>query len=176
MKNVSYSVDNAHAKRGISVFMRETFGPNPPVLACIGTDAVIGDSLGPLVGSFCEDRLRGKTFVYGTFSHPVTAMDVEPLVKFLKTVHPSVKILAIDAAVGAVDEIGTIRMSDRPLKPGAGVDKNLSVVGDANVIAVVAERSSSGALGLVRLSKVYEAAKVIADGICDYYLSACASE
>ncbi len=169
MKNTSYSVDNAHAKRGITVFLRETFGEKPPVIACIGTDAVIGDSLGPLVGSFCEDKLRGKPFVYGTFSHPVTAMEVEPLVKFLKTVHPDEKILAIDAAVGSEEEIGTVKMSDKPLKPGAGVDKNLRSIGDANVIAVVAARSNTGSLAAVRLSRVYEAAKVIADGICDYY-------
>ncbi len=169
MKNTSYSVNNAHAKRGIAVFLRETFGDKPPVIACIGTDAVIGDSLGPLVGSFCEDKLKGKTFVYGTFSHPVTAMEVEPLVKFLRAVHPDVKILAVDAAVGSEEEIGTVKMSDKPLKPGAGVDKNLLSVGDANVIAVVAARSAAGSLAAVRLSGVYEAAKVIADGICDYY-------
>lgn len=169
MKNIGFSVNNAHAKRGIAVFLRETFGEKPPVIACIGTDAVIGDSLGPMVGSFCEDKLKGKTFVYGTFAHPVTAKEVEPLVKFLRTVHPEVKILAIDAAVGSEEEIGTVKMCDKPLKPGAGVDKNLCFVGDANVIAVVAAKTQTGSLAAVRLSRVYEAAKVIADGICEYY-------
>lgn len=175
MKSSSFNVENKCAKAGIAQFLKETFGKDIPVLVCIGTDAVIGDSLGPLVGSLLEEKLNGKTFIYGSFASPITAREIEPLVKFIKAVHPDKKVLAIDAAVGKQEEIGSIKLIDRPLKPGAGVEKNLSEIGDANVIGVMAEKCvEAGKLGFVRLSRVYRVAKVIVDGINAYILSATA--
>lgn len=170
MKSVGFNVENEFAARGVAGFLSEIFKGDRFVVACIGTDAVIGDSLGPLVGSFLSETLGGRTFVYGTFASPVTARDVGSLAAFLRSVHPCDKILAVDAAVGRKEEIGLIRMSDCPLKPGAGVEKNLTKIGDANVIGVVAEKTSeAGSLGTVRLSRVWKAASVIADGIKKYF-------
>ena len=170
MKSVGFNVENEFAARGVAGFLSEIFKGDRFVVACIGTDAVIGDSLGPLVGSFLSETLGGRTFVYGNFASPVTARDVGSLAAFLRSVHPCDKILAVDAAVGRKEEIGLIRMSDCPLKPGAGVEKNLTKIGDANVIGVVAEKpSEAGSLGTVRLSRVWKAASVIADGIKKYF-------
>lgn len=172
MKTSSFSVENKFAREGIARFLKETFKDELPVLVCIGTDAVIGDSLGPLVGSFLDEKLNGKAYVYGSFLSPITAKEIEPLVRFIKRVHPDRKVLAIDAAVGKAEEVGCIKLCDRPLKPGAGVEKNLSEIGDANVIGVVAEKTAEkGRLGLVRMSGVYRAAKIIVDGINSFVSS-----
>lgn len=170
MKNSCFSVNNYFAKNGIATALQAIFGDSQPILVCIGTDAVMGDSLGPLVGSLCEERLLGKTFVYGTCGRPLTATDVDSLVGFLKKVHPYRKILAVDAAVGNADEVGCVKICDAPLRPGAGVEKKLSQVGDASLIGVVAAKSPSTTnLERVRLSRVYRIAKIIADGVCEFY-------
>ena len=50
----------------------------PPVVLCIGTDRVTGDSLGPLVGTFLHaygsDRYLS---IYGTLDFPVHALNLE---------------------------------------------------------------------------------------------------
>ena len=53
--------------------LAKILGKKLPVIVCIGTDAVVGDCLGPLVGSLLKERLKGKTYVFGTVESPVTA-------------------------------------------------------------------------------------------------------
>lgn len=42
------------------------------ILLCIGTDLVIGDCLGPIVGEILINR-NVNAYVYGTLTRPVTA-------------------------------------------------------------------------------------------------------
>lgn len=170
MKSVGFNVENEYSASGISGFLSQIFGGKKFIVACIGTDAVIGDSLGPMVGSFLSDAVKGRTFVYGSFAHPVTAKEIEPLKRFLEKAHPLDKVLAIDAAVGRSEEVGTIKISDGALRPGLGVSKNLSAIGDANLIGVVAEkRPDQSELGFVRMARIWKTASVIAEGIKLYF-------
>ena len=84
MKSIGFNVENEYSASGISGFLSQIFGGKKFIVACIGTDAVIGDSLGPMVGSFLSDAVKGRTFVYGSFAHPVTAKEIEPLKRFPK--------------------------------------------------------------------------------------------
>ena len=166
MRTYAICAGNPRAEENIALALKSVAGDSLPVFVCIGTDAVSGDSLGPLVGTLLERKLRGKTYVFGTLEHPLTARDVNAAAEFIKKVCPSGKIIAIDAAVGRKEEIGGVRISDSPVKPGLGVNKNLSATGDASIIGIVDERSESGnGLGLVRFSLVYKIAETVAGGI-----------
>ena len=63
-----------------------------------------------------------------------------------------------------------VRVIDKGLKPGLGVNKNLKPVGDISIIAVVAEKSiqNSSLLNLTRLNLVYKMSENIANGIEKY--------
>ena len=149
---------------------------NIPIVVCIGTDAVVGDSLGPLVGSMLKDSLGGKTYVFGTVECPITAQEVGYIAEFVKNVYPDVPILAIDAALGHREEIGCVKVSKRPIKPGLGVDKNLAEIGTASIIGVVEERGrGKHGLSTVRLSAIYSQAKVIAGAVAKY-ITLCAEK
>lgn len=92
--------------------------------------------------------------------------------EFIKTVYPSAPILAIDAALGKKEEIGLVKITDAPIKPGLGVDKNLAEIGSASIIGVVEEKiGGKRLLNSVRLSLVYNQAKLISNGILKYFLS-----
>lgn len=170
MKSIGFNVENEYSARGISGFLSQIFKGRKFIVACIGTDAVIGDSLGPMVGSFLSEAIKGRTFVYGSFANPITAKEIEPLKKFLLKAHPLDKVLAIDAAVGKSEEVGTIKISEGALKPGLGVSKSLSAVGDANLIGVVTEkRSGQTDLGFVRMARIWKIATVISEGIKLYF-------
>lgn len=84
--------------------------------------------------------------------------------------HPSSTTIAIDAAVGNTDDIGLIRVVNKGLKPGLGVEKNLGVVGDISIIGVVSGKSlkNYNLFNLTRLNLVYKMAEQIADGIEKY--------
>ena len=137
-----------------------------PVIACIGSDLVLGDSLGPLVGTMLLKR-KVSAYVYGTLNAPITAKEIICAKTHLKFLHPDSFIIAIDAAVGNTDDVGLIKVSDRGLKPGLGVDTNLGVRGDCSIIGVVAGKSlqNYNLFNLTRLNLIYKMAERIANGV-----------
>ena len=169
-KTYSFSSMNTYAKDGIAQALKETNPKNcKPIFICVGSDLVLGDSLGPLVGTFLRSR-KISSYVYGTLNYPITAKEVEYARTYLKQMHPSSIAIAIDAAVGEQEDIGLIRVVNKGLKPGLGVDKNLGTIGDVSIIGVVAGKSmqNHNLFNLTRLNLVYKMAKIIADGIENY--------
>ena len=170
---------NHHANNGVSTTLQSLLNEkmtragmdltqNLPVVVCVGSDLIIGDSLGPMVGSMIAYKTQGLgAFVYGTLAAPVTAKEVKELREFLKRTHPRRAVIAVDAAVGAQGDIGLIKISNEPLYPGAGTGKQLGCFGDASVIGIVAEKSlgNYALLHSTRLRLVYRMAEQIADGI-----------
>lgn len=174
--NFSFSTFSTHTQDGIFQALKQ-LTPNgaKPIFICIGSDLVLGDSLGPLVGTMLKSR-GAKSFIYGTLNFPITAKEVEYAGKHLKQMHPNAISIAIDAAVGNPNDVGLIRVCDKGLKPGLGVNKDLGVVGDLSIIAVVAAKSLQNAhlFNLTRLNLVYKMAEVITSGIEKYLSYICA--
>ena len=169
-KTYSFNTFNAHATDGIFQALIECNPKNKkPIFICIGSDLVLGDSLGPLVGTFLRNR-QVKSYVYGTLNYPITAKEVEYARTYLKQMHPSSIAIAIDAAVGNSEDVGLIRVVNKGLKPGLGVDKNLGTVGETSIIGVVAGKSlqNYNLFNLTRLNLVYKMAENIVEGIEKY--------
>jgi putative sporulation protein YyaC len=99
---------------------------------CIGTDRSTGDAFGPLIGT--ELIKRGYTNVVGTIDDPVHAMNLDEIIA---TLPKHKKIIAIDACLGKVESIGKMGFNTGPMKPGAGVNKNLTPVGDYALTGIV---------------------------------------
>ncbi|MBE7089313.1 MAG: spore protease YyaC [Clostridiales bacterium] len=169
----SFSSFNAYASNGISEALKVLNHNNrSPVIICIGSDLVLGDSLGPLVGTLLTNY-NIDAYIYGTLKSPVTAKEVNCATKHVKSVHPNTITIAVDAAVGNEDDVGIIRVINGSLKPGLGVNKTLDAVGDISIIGVVSERSEKNykLFNLTRLNLVYMMAEKIALGIRDYIIS-----
>jgi putative sporulation protein YyaC len=107
------------------------------VILCIGTDRSTGDALGPLVGSKLLAQSPQLLRVYGTLEDPVHAMNLEEKVQYIQRAHPSSTIIAIDACLGQFSNVGHINVADGPLKPGAGVKKDLPSVGTFHITGIV---------------------------------------
>ena len=142
-----------------------------PIIVCVGSDLVLGDSLGPLVGTMLIKQ-NVKSYIYGTLNSPITAKEILSAKMHLKLLHPNSFVIAIDAAVGKADDIGLIKISDRGLKPGLGVNKNLGVLGDCSIIGIVAEKSMQNynLFNLTRLNLIYMMAEKITLGIKKFLL------
>ena len=172
MDNLGYSfcTFNNYAPQGISSALSSINEiKNTPVILCIGSDLVLGDSLGPLIGTLLVKK-KINAYVYGTLSSPITAKEVNYAKDYLKFTHPNSTIIAIDAAVGNLEDIGVVRVLKKGIKPGLGVNKNLKTVGDISIIGIVAEKSQNNykLLNATRLNLIYSMAEDVANGIETY--------
>ena len=159
-----------YAHKGISNCLINLTKTNDlPVVLCIGSDLVLGDSLGPLVGTFLKKR-GINSFVYGSLYNPVTAKEIPKVKSFLKKTHPKSIVLSVDAAVGEKDDVGIIKVFNGGIKPGLGVNKNLGEVGDVSIIGIVAEKTkdNKSLFNFTRLGLIYKMAEKIAGGIIEY--------
>lgn len=136
----------------------------PVVFACIGTDRSTGDALGPLVGQRLRRLGCPEEAVIGTLEEPLHALNLAERLGPLAHADPRPLVIAIDAALGASSNVGSITLRPGGLKPGQGVGKALPEVGELSITATV--NVSAGALDAqvlqsTRLFMVQELAETI---------------
>ncbi len=108
------------------------------IFLCIGSDRATGDCLGPIIGyKLSKYKSYHNYYVYGTLEEPVHAKNLRDTINTIYETHEDAFIIAIDASLGRSDHIGFITIGEGPLKPGAGVDKNLPEVGDIFITGIV---------------------------------------
>ena len=142
----------------------------PIVIVCIGTDRSTGDSLGPLVGTLLSEKAENSSssfHVYGTLDDPIHAMNLQEKLNEIKKIHANAFIVGIDACLGKMKSVGIVQIGQGPVKPGAGVNKDLPSVGNAHITGIV---NVSGFMEFMvlqntRLNLVLKMAKTIAEGI-----------
>ncbi|MFJ7752634.1 spore protease YyaC [Peribacillus muralis] len=142
----------------------------PIIIVCIGTDRSTGDSLGPLVGTLLSEKTENDPspfHVYGTLEDPIHAMNLQEKLNEINKVHANPFIVGIDACLGKLKSVGIVQIGQGPVKPGAGVNKDLPSVGNAHITGIV---NVSGFMEFMvlqntRLSLVLKMAKTIAEGI-----------
>lgn len=133
------------------------------VFACIGSDRSTGDSLGPIVGT----RLKELGYeVVGDLNETLHAKNLDERIEKI----PSDKfIIAVDCALTTNSEsLDKIGVRDCPIKPGAGVGKNLTPVGDISIVGCLTFHFGDLTyflLSNVKLSKVMDLASKIVEGI-----------
>lgn len=139
----------------------------PVVFLCIGTDRSTGDSLGPLIGEKLNALISDNFILYGTLKNPVHAKNLHETLKEIHTKYTYPYIIAIDACLGQISNIGNIIIENKPLSPGAAMRKELPKVGDLSITGVV---NICGALEFMvlqntRLYTVMHLANIISEGI-----------
>lgn len=147
-------------------------GNRQTVVLAIGTDRSTGDSLGPLVGTRINELAPGLLPVYGTLEQPVHAVNLKEKTQKIQEYYPYPLIIAVDACLGQLQNVGSINMGLGPLQPGTGVNKMLPSVGDIFFSGVV---NIGGYLEYMvlqntRLSQVMKMADCIAQAIISGYL------
>lgn len=137
------------------------------VVVCIGTDRSTGDSLGPLVGSYLRKSKQDTFPVFGTLDEPVHAVNLKDTIDHIQQTYIHPFILAVDACLGQYSSVGMIQISHGPVKPGAGVNKDLPPVGDAHITGIVnvCGFMEYFVLQNTRLSLVIKMSEIIANSI-----------
>lgn len=140
----------------------EIFSKKQRVYLCIGSDKLVFDSLGPMTGSMLKNCSRFKHFVYGTMSEPVTALQVEMAIRFIRRFHVGAEVTVVDSAVGKREEIGKIKRFDRGLRPALGIDKEMTVVGDKSIMGIVCTKDNVKNMSCsIKSKQIYDMAKEV---------------
>jgi putative sporulation protein YyaC len=156
-------------------FFADAF-PRPILILCIGTDRSTGDSLGPFVGMQLTRRKLSQLQVWGTLDQPVHAANMTVKLTQIKQAPDHPYIFAIDACLGNRDSIGCITLASGPLKPGAGVHKDLPAVGDSHLTGIVNVGGFMEYLVLqnTRLNLVWRMSETITSMIARAYITSLA--
>lgn len=130
---------------------------------CIGSDLSTGDCFGPLTGTFLKNM--GVKNVIGTLDDTVHAKNLE---EKLSQVPRGNYIVALDATVGSLSDVGKLSFIRGPIRPGAAMKKELPSVGETSVVFNVAPVGFANflTLGCVSLNKVWLGSNLLSRAIC----------
>lgn len=137
------------------------------VILCIGTDRSTGDSLGPFTGTILKKETYYFKNIFGTIKDPVHANNLDEIIKKINKKFYMPYIIAIDAGLGKQSSVGCIDVKNGPLKPGTGVNKKLTEVGNMHITGLVNIGGYMEYLVLqsTRLKLVLQMAEIIAKGL-----------
>lgn len=85
------------------------------IFLCIGTQRIIGDAFGPLVGTRLNNCLKNanRLNVIGTLENSVSLCNINEIMRNIEKTYTNPFIIAIDAALSTTDNIGKILVTNR---------------------------------------------------------------
>lgn len=136
------------------------------VVLCIGSDRSTGDALGPLTGSKLK-ALNRFQHIYGTLDDPIHATNLQSRLESIQSSISQPFVLAVDACLGKLENVGYVTLGHGSVKPGAAVNKDLPAVGNAYITGIVNVGGFMEHMVLqsTRLNLVMKMADTIAHGI-----------
>ena len=133
-----------------------------PAIICLGTDKVLADSLGALVGSELVKK-NLPTFVYGTLERTVTLNNIEYAVKFARAMHPTSPIWVVDASTSYDNRFGVVTITDK-FNPFISTDGQSDLQAELFITATVSQARERVLYG-ARLREVVQIANVVSNSI-----------
>ena len=111
------------------------------IFLCIGTDRVIGDSLGPIVGYKLKKYFGDikNVQIIGDLENNICSTNIEKTVEKICKDNSNPFIISIDSALSRDDtNIGKILVGKGGITIGNGMGKNKYIVGDMFIKGVIA--------------------------------------
>ena len=123
------------------------------VVVCFGTPSVVGDSLGPKVGTILKN-CNLPCYVYGTEERPITAKNMAEYMAHIDTAHKGATVLSVDASLGKKEKVGQISVRKDGVCP-AGVKGQKRRFGDVGLLGVVGENNNNPMQELLTVKEDY---------------------
>ncbi|MBQ3407781.1 MAG: spore protease YyaC [Clostridia bacterium] len=139
------------------------------VFFCIGTDRVMGDCVGPIIGSLLRENY-GQSMVYGDLENNVTYENIETTLNEINEKFENPYIIAIDAALSTSENVGKIFVDNNGISFGNSLGKNFNKIGDLGIKVVVGKDYNNPDLNFnvlqnVSLSEIIKLSKKTFDRI-----------
>ncbi len=140
------------SKSVIDIIRRNNYFEKEFCFLCVGTDKVVGDAVGPLVGSNLKKYIDKNSIkninIIGNLDNPLTNNNIENF-NNLK----SVKIL-IDSAISSSYNVGDIIVEEKSNKLNSAFFEEKAINYDISIKAVVANNKFNSVLNLISLQSV----------------------
>jgi len=136
------------------------------IILCIGSDYIVGDCLGPLVGYRLNSR-QYRLIVYGDFDCTVHSANLIETVDDINEKYENPFIIAVDSAL-CLDrvQVGNVRLRDGGISPGIAFEKKLPYVGHVSITGITNFKSSfEKFIQTTRMSLVMQLADFIEIGL-----------
>ena len=140
------------------------------IFLCIGTNRVIGDCFGPLVGSKLKHFFSQEENieVIGDIENIVSIKNVYSIINQIQ--EEEAFVIAIDAALSCNNRIGTIIVNQNKMNIGSGINKENLYIGDISIKGIVAKdfknsKHNFNALQNMPLSIIIDMAECVSTGI-----------
>ncbi len=142
------------------------------IFLCIGTDQIIGDSFGPLVGYKLKKLFKDEENieVVGDLNHIINSKNIKSILKAIYNKYEDPFLIAIDAAVSNKTEIGKIIVSNSKMNVASMLSNEQLYIGDLSIKGIVTRKVSDPKnnlrlLQLVPLNVVMDMADCVSQGI-----------
>lgn len=145
------------------------------VFLCIGTNKLIGDMIGPMVG----ERLRGelgkynnKIGIYGNMYETFNLKNANKIIKNIKEKHPKPFIITIDTALSKENITNKIVVTNGNIEIGKAIGKGMEIDSHINIKGIVGIyndvlKKNIETLKNVRIESVVYISTIITKGIIE---------
>ena len=141
---------------------------------CLGTNRIIGDAFGPVVGSVLKKNLPidSSVQVLGDLRECITYENVNRIIDLLSVNYKANLIVVLDSALSCKNDIGKIFVQNRGLKYAESLKKRNFRIGNISIKAVVGENTYNSLdnfnnLKNVSLAEIERMCNIVSNGIIE---------
>lgn len=122
------------------------------IILCVGTRNIIGDSIGPIIGTNIKKIENEYIKIFGTLQETVNFINAREIVTSLYNDYENPYIITIDAALGK--NVGDISVSKGYIKLGKALEKNICFYSNINIKCIVGKSTNLKISNINELNKV----------------------
>lgn len=140
------------------------------VFLCVGTDKVVGDLVGPIVGNNLKKLENEYLQIYGTLENTLNFRNAKEIIEKVYHDFKNPYLVTIDAALSATNNKGEIILSEGYIKIGKALQKSICFYSDVTIKCVVGKAYEEKDKNLkelkeASLKETTEIAEKVASGI-----------
>lgn len=146
------------------------------IILCIGTNKLVGDCIGPMVGEKLNSKLKKQKcnkniIIYGNMKHTLNFKNARQVIEKIYMFYKKPFIITIDSALGTEKMIKQIVVDKGKIKIGNSLGRSICYNSNINIKGVVGENKNTlkeniQTLKIVKPELVIELSNVVANGIC----------
>ncbi len=107
------------------------------IFLCVGTNGVVGDSIGPMIGSKIKQFENDYLKVYGTLDDTLNFSNAKNIIEKVYEFYSKPYLVTIDAALSNRTRFGDIIVGSGFIKIGKALEKSICFYSDVTIKCVV---------------------------------------
>ena len=125
------------------------------IFVCIGTNKIVGDSLGPIVGEILKQNLKEKNIsVIGDLKYNVNINNIHKYVRKIENDYENPYIISIDSALSRTIAPENVFIIKKGLIPGSALKRKSKEIGNIAIKGIVGKYDKNSLMNFYNLKTV----------------------